>query len=405
MAKVQLPEWAQCLFLPSRYKAIHGGRGGSKSHSVARALLLTSLERPVRILCCREIQLSIRDSVKLLLDDLIGTMGFSSKFHSLKNEIAVSSGAKFFFCGLRLNPEKIRSYEGIDIVWVEEAHTVSQNSLNILTPTIRKEQSELWFTFNRRRKSDPVDNMFLGEHGPPPDSIVRKITFRDNPWFPQVLRNEMEWDKARDFEKYQHVWEGELEKFSEALVFKNWTVQSFDTPEDARFYFGADWGFSVSPTALIRCFILGRTLFFDYEVVKAKCEIDKTPDLFDQVPESRKWVITADNSRPETNSYMRRAGFRIRPSKKGKGSVEEGVKFLQSYDIVIHPRCVETQKEFAGYEFEVDPLTNEVLPILKNDKNHIIDGARYALEDLRRKLKRAHHGIGAPPQIIGADTT
>lgn len=405
MAGTELPDWADYLFTPSRYKVAYGGRGGSKSHTFARALIIRARQQPLRILCGREIQLSIKDSVKHLLDGLIRKMGLARKFRSTKTEIACTNGSVFFFSGLRMNIEKVKSFEGINIVWVEEAQTISQTSLDILIPTIREEDSELWFTFNRRRKTDPVDEKFLGKDGPPPDTIIKKVTYRDNPWFPNVLKKEMEWDRSRDMDKFNHIWEGEHQNFSEALVFKNWIVQSFDTPDHAIFYFGADWGFATSPNALIRCFIIGRTLFIDYEVVKVKCEIDDTPALFDKVPGSRQWMITADSSRPETISYMKGKGFKIRGAKKGPGSVEEGVKFIQNYDVVIHPRCPVTADEFGSYEFETDPLTNEVIPILKDEKNHIIDSARYALEEVRRKAKRNRTPIGLPPKIIGAEAS
>ena len=148
---------------------------------------------------------------------------------------------------------------------------------------------------------------------------------------------------------------------------------------------GCDWGYSVDPTVLVRMFIVGRTLYIDQEAYKVGCEIDATPALFRTVPESDRWPITADNARPETIAYMRRHGFpRMRESLKGKGSVEDGVEFLKSFDIVIHPRCINTAREFALYSWKIDPHTNEVLPVLDDKENHVVDSARYALEGTRR---------------------
>ncbi|KKL99672.1 hypothetical protein LCGC14_1812100, partial [marine sediment metagenome] len=198
---------------------------------------------------------------------------------------------------------------------------------------------------------------------------------------------------------------------SEARVFRNWTVESFKTPDDATFYFGADWGYSVDPTTLVRCFIDGRKLYIDQEVYRVGCEIDHCPFLFGGMHDkelqeinpqahkslksrneqwrgvdgSRKWAITADNARPETIAYMRRHGFPlIQPSIKGPGSLMEGVEFLQNYDIVIHPRCKHTADEFTFYSFKTDPWTDKVIPVLDDKKNHVIDAVRYAIERVRR---------------------
>lgn len=179
-------------------------------------------------------------------------------------------------------------------------------------------------------------------------------------------------------------------KNTEALVFTNWRVEAFDTPDDAEFRFGADWGFSIDPTVLVRCWLDGRTLYVDQCESKVGCEIDKTPDLFDKIEGARKWQITADGSRPETISYMRRQGFKIRQAIKGPGSVEDGIAFLKSFDIVVHPRCEEAvATELRRYSHKTDRLTGEVLPVLEDKDNHTIDALRYALEALRRAGKRA----------------
>jgi phage terminase large subunit len=189
---------------------------------------------------------------------------------------------------------------------------------------------------------------------------------------------------ARDPEKYAHVWLGEYLRNSEARIFKNWKVEEFETPEDARFYFGADWGFSIDPTVLVRCWMSGRTLFVDQEAYRVGVEIDRTPALFETIPGSKRWPITADSARPETISYMRRHGFgNIGPATKGAGSVEEGIEFLKTYDIVVHPRCRHTSDELTFYSWKVDPLTSEVLPVPADKHNHVIDALRYAVEGVR----------------------
>ena len=206
--KAQLPDWASCLFdVSARYFAIHGGRGSAKSRSVATALLLRAAEKPMRILCAREIQKSIRDSVKRLLDDEIARLGLSDFYSSLETEIRGANGSLFIFAGLRSNVESVKSMEGVDVCWVEEAQTVSQTSLDTLVPTIRAPGSQIMFTWNPRAATDPVDAMFRGETAPP-GTIRREVNWSDNPWFPDVLRVELEYDRKRDPGRYAHVWEG-----------------------------------------------------------------------------------------------------------------------------------------------------------------------------------------------------
>lgn len=380
---IQLPEAFAPLFEPARYKAYYGGRGSGKSHSFASALVIQATQRPLRVLCCREIQRSIKDSVKRLLDDKIEALGLTSFYQSTDTEIRGQNGSLFVFAGLRTNPDTLKSMEAVDIAWVEEAHAVSERSLNILVPTVRQPGSEIWLSWNPTNENDPVDIRF--RYNPPPNSIIRNVSYADNPWFPDVLREEMEWDRRRDPDKYAHIWLGEYQKRSEARVFHNWRVERFETPGDARFYFGADWGFANDPTVLVRCFVDGRTLYVDAESHKVGLEIDHTPAKWrHDIPGCERWPITADSARPETISYMSRNGFRIRGAKKGQGSLEDGVEFLKSFDIVVHPDCTHTADELSLYSYKVDPQTDEVLPQLDDKHNHVIDALRYAVEGMRR---------------------
>lgn len=382
MTQIKLPEAFADLVKPARYKCYYGGRGSGKSHSIAAALLLIGASKPIRVLCCREVQRSIRDSVKRLLDDKIEAFGLSNFYTSTDTEVRGKNGTLFVFAGLRTNPDSIKSMEGIDIAWVEEAHAISQRSLDFLIPTIRKPGSELIFSWNPDQETNPIE---VFRASPPPDCVLRKVSWRDNPWFPDVLKREMEWDKGRDPEKYAHVWEGEYSIRSETRVFTNWRVEEFTTPEDVeRLYFGADWGYSVDPTVLIRAWIDGRTLYVDHEAYAVGVEIDETPDLFRAVPGADEWPICADSARPETISYMRRQGFDIKSAKKGPNSVMDGIEFLRNYDIVVHPRCRHTIDELTHYRWKTDPNTDEVLPVLQDKDNHVIDALRYAVESTRR---------------------
>lgn len=398
MANVQLPEWAQALFDEApRTFAVRGGRGSGKSRSIATALVLRAAAKPLRVLCAREIQKSVRDSVKRLLDDEIERCGLGAFFTSTDTEIRGKNGSLFLFAGLRTNIDSIKSMEGLDICWVEEAANVSQGSLDVLVPTIRKPGSQLIFSWNPRYATDPVDTMYGGNSVPPGTRVLR-VNHSDNPWFPDVLRAELEYDRKRDPDKYRHVWEGEYLRNSEARVFRNWRIEDFEAPRDAVHRFGADWGFAVDPTTLVRCHVIGRTLYVDHEAYMVGCEIADTPALFLTVPESERWPIVADSARPETISHMRRNGFpKIMPAVKGPRSLEEGVEWLKSYDIVVHPRCVHTIDELTLYSYKTDPLTGNILPVLEDKKNHVIDALRYACEGIRRTATAKPAKVAAIP--------
>ena len=383
-AKVSLPRaYVKFFRQPSRYKVLYGGRGSGKSFSCARVLLGKGFEKPIRILCAREIQRSISDSVHKLLCTQIEEMGLGGFYFITRDAIRGANGTEFIFKGLRSNPQEIKSTEGIDIAWVEEAQAVSAESWDVLIPTIRKPNSEIWLTFNPLDESDPTYQRFV--LNAPENALVRKVNYDENPYFPEVLKAEMEWLKARDYESYLHIWEGEVRKHSNAVIFAGrFRVEEFETPKDARFYQGADWGFATDPSCLVRCFIKDRTIYIDREAWGVGVDLDETPALFDIIDTARTWPIKADNARPETISFMRRRGFNISAAKKWQGSIEDGIEFLKSYDIVIHPRCRHAIDEFNHYSYKVDKQTGDVLPIVVDSFNHIIDATRYALADLMR---------------------
>lgn len=342
------------------------------------------MESKVRILCCREIQKSIKDSVHKLLSDKIAELQLESFYTVKVDSIVGVNGTEFIFKGLRHNIQDIKSTEGIDYCWVEESQTASQLSLDILIPTIRKPGSQIIFTYNPTNEDDPVHvNYTLQDR---PDTLKIKINWNENPFFPEVLKSEMEYDKRVDYGKYLHIWEGECQVHSDAQIFFNkWQVDSFETPENAEFYFGADWGFSQDPTTLIRSFILENTLYIDYEAYAIGVDLDKIPALFRTVPKSEKWTITGDSARPETISFLNQRGFRIESSTKGAGSVEDGIELIRSFDkIIIHERCRHTQDEFRLYSYKRDRLTDQIIPVPEDKNNHLIDALRYALQNLKR---------------------
>lgn len=380
-----VPKIFSSLTTPARYKVFHGGRGSAKSHSVARVLIALAMAKPIKILCARELQNSITESVHSLLEEIIINNGLYHWFKITKTEIVGINGSHFIFKGLAHNIDAVKSTEGIDICWIEEADKVSRHSWDILLPTIRKPNSEIWVTFNPTFDDDPVYQMFVIQKMP--DSIVQEVNYHDNPAFPDVLRREMEHMKETDYDRYLHVWEGQLRSISDAQVFKGkYSVEEFSSEGVDVFYHGMDFGFAKDPSAIIRCFITDQNLFIDREAYGHHVELSLLKNLIMTVVENRWWEIKADGSRPETISFLKapeNGGWNISAAKKYAGSVEDGVEYLRSFKkIVIHPRCKNAIEEFRRYSYKVDKRTNEILPIILDDYNHVIDAVRYSIDNL-----------------------
>lgn len=383
--KIPTPRAYLPLLKKARYKGAHGGRGSGKSHFFAELLIERCVMQRTDAVCVREIQKSLNQSVKKLLEMKIEQLGVGSLFEVQEAQIKTPGGGRIIFQGMQNHTaDSIKSLEGYDVAWVEEAQSLSQRSLDLLRPTIRKTDSELWFSWNPDQDSDPVDALLRGPN-PPPDAVVIEVNYEDNPWFPDVLRSEMEYDRRRDPDKFQHVWRGGYNRNSEARVFKNWRIEEFEVEDAWVLRQGADWGFSIDPSVLVQCAIVGKRLYVPYEAYMVGCEIMDLPDLFDTVPGARKWWTTADSSRPETISHMRKHwSQKIGPAIKGARSLEEGVEFLQTFEIIVHPRCTHTADELTLYSYKRDPLTDQVLSVLQDKDNHVVDALRYACEGARR---------------------
>jgi len=260
MITIDVPQKAvTALTAGKRFTALYGGRGSAKSWSVAIYLLTIGLYTPTRILCCREVQNSISDSVHSLLSDRIKSNPTFERFYTIqKNEITGANGTTFIFRGLKKETSaSIKSIEGIDYCWVEEAQSVSRQSLEILTPTIRKKNSKVIFTFNPTLPNDPVYVDYVLQYRT--DTIRQKINYNDNPFFPDVLRSEMEYDKAYDYNKYLHVWEGEPIAHGDAQVYYSFSRENnlVETPFDAKKITGEvwyGWDFGVSDDTAIMAF-------------------------------------------------------------------------------------------------------------------------------------------------------
>lgn len=219
VAQAQFPIKLQPLFKKARYKICYGGRGGAKSWGIARALLIMAARKPLRILCAREFQASIKDSVHKLLCDQIEALGLLSFYEITQTSIRGLNGSEFAFIGLKNNPTNIKSFEGVDICWVEEGQTVSRLSWNILIPTIRKTGSEIWVSFNPDLETDETYQRFVVK--PPRDAVIIKINWSDNPWFPETLKLEKDALKERDPQAYNVVWEGMCRRTVDGAIFAN----------------------------------------------------------------------------------------------------------------------------------------------------------------------------------------
>ena len=217
IANAEFPAKLENLFKKSRYKVLYGGRGGAKSWGIARALLILGAKSPLRVLCAREFMTSMRDSVHKLLCDQIEALGLLGFYEITQASIRGKNGTEFAFAGLKNNISNIKSFEGVDICWVEEAQTVSRLSWNVLIPTIRKESSEIWVSFNPELETDETYQRFVVK--PPDDCIQIKINWSDNPWFPETLMLEKDALKERDLEAYNQVWEGLCRQSVDGAIF------------------------------------------------------------------------------------------------------------------------------------------------------------------------------------------
>ena len=382
---IEVPKKFKGLWEPCRYKVFYGGRGSGKTHAIAGYLIVSSLLNKERILCTREIQKSIKESVYEVLVQKISKLGLDKYFNITESKITNISGSEFIFAGLRTNVESIKSMEGISKCWVEEAQSISRNSLDVLIPTIRKECSELIFSFNPCNETDPVYQDFVVNTKK--DALVEKVNYTDNPFFPEVLEKERAECEQKNPDDYKWIWLGELRKISDAQIFKNaFEVREFETPERARFYHGADWGYAEDPTTLIRCFIQNGCLYIDKEAYELHVELDDLPRFFSSIETSKKWPVYGDSARPDVIKHLRRRGYNIRKCDKWQGSVEQGIIYIRNFNkVIIHPGCVNTINEFERYSWKQDRNTNEILPIPVDKDNHCIDALRYALT---KKIKR-----------------
>lgn len=345
---------------------------------------------PLRILCTRELQVSIRESMHSELKGAIEAHPWLEAHYDVgRDYIRGANGTEFIFRGLRHNISSIKSMAQIDMCIVEEAEDVPSGSWQDLIPTIRAPKSEFWVIFNPKSRDSWVWRNLILER--PPRALVEKINYNDNPWFPAELEETRQHDlRVMDNALYRHIWEGELYEQSDAQVFAGkYRIDEFTPQEDwGGPYFGLDFGFAQDPTAATKSWVHNNTLFIEYDFSQVGLELDDTaPALIKALPGIERHTIRADNARPESISYLRRHGLpNITAVKKGAGSVEDGIEHIRSYDeVVIHPRCRDTATEFSLYSYQVDRHSGDILPKLVDAYNHCIDSLRYGLEPIIRR--------------------
>jgi phage terminase large subunit len=348
-----VPDWAKPLLAKSRYKGAYGGRSGGKSHFFGEQIVKRFIENPdLRIVCIREIQKSLKYSAKSLIEDKIRSFGVKHLVREMVGEVRSTQGDGFIiFQGMQDHTaDSVKGLEGIDIVWAEEAQNLSQRSIDLLLPTIRKPGSEIWFSWNPDQPENPVDRFFRGESGLPDGAILVNVNYTDNPFISEEAIALANTARKQDMQAYLHIWMGHYNVKSDAQILNGkWFVDEFSPYEptvngDVQVkagwdgpYFGADFGFAQDPTVLIKLWIHDRCLYVERESYAVGLELDHTADRWKlDIPDCHLYTVRADNARPESISYLKRHGIpKIVAVSKGAGSVEDGIAHLRSYDKII----------------------------------------------------------------------
>lgn len=367
------PDW--------REAAVYGGRYSLKSHSVARVLLIRSLQKKTRVACLREFQNSIAESSYQLLKDLIAEYELA-EFQLTNNSIVNTiNGSDFLFKGLHGNEQNVKSTEGIDIAWVEEAQMVSEKSLEVLTPTVRKESSQIIYTYNRVLDEDPIHKRLVIEGRP--NSLIIKVDYEialKYGFMPDLIKQEMEDDKTRRPNLFKHKWLGEPENQSEGRIYSNWQFID-EIPHEARLErYGLDFGYTNDPTAILSVHYYNGGYILDENVYQKGMSNKDIANTFQALPPK---LIIADSAEPKSIDELRSYGLNIMPAQKGKDSVKQGIQLVQDQPISVTKRSMNLIKEYRNYLWITDKngkILNE--PVKGND--HLLDALRYAMNTLTK---------------------
>jgi PBSX family phage terminase large subunit len=385
---IQIPREYQPLFKNNwREAGIYGGRYSLKSHTVARYLLIMAMMVKTRIACFREFQNSIAESSHQLLSDLIhhyGLIDFEITNNSITNK---RNGSDFIFKGLHNNEQSIKSIEGIDIAWVEEAQTVSKESLEVLTPTVRKDGSRIIYTYNRLFEDDPVHTRLVVEGRP--NTLIINVNYDiavKYEMMPEVIRLEMEDDKAKRPALYRHKWLGEPNSL-ERKIYKDWNIID-EIPHEARLYrYGLDFGYSVDPTVIVAIYEYNGGFIID-EVTYQKELSNKS--IADILNNKDKALVIADSAEPKSIDEIRSYGVNIIGATKGQGSVWQGIQFVQQQKVSLTARSEKIWKAYRNYMLREDRNGNIINE--PDDKIHEwsnpLDAIRYGFNGARLKQEQ-----------------
>ena len=379
---IEIPEEFERLFDTDwREAAVYGGRFSMKSHTVARYLLIRARMAKTRILCAREFQNSIVDSSHQLLADLINLYelnDFIVTDKTIENRI---TGSDFLFKGLHRNQQGIKSIEGIDVAWVEEAQTVSTESIEILTPTVRKPGSQIIYTYNRLLEDDPVHKRLVIEGRP--NTLVINVNYDTAErygFIPDVILNEIEDDKINRPSLYKHKWLGEPSNI-ERKVYKDWKFID-EVPHEARLErYGLDFGYTNDPTAIVAIYYYNGGYILDEIAYQKGLSNKQIADILNSVPKA---PVVADSAEPKSIDEIRSYGITILPTIKGHDSVNQGVQFVQRQRISVTNRSHNITNEYMRYLFDEDKngrLINKPIDLF----NHAMDAIRYGFDGLMPK--------------------
>lgn len=380
----------------------HGGRGSAKSEALALIGILESYIDDGVILCAREIQKSIDDSLYASVVAKVQELGLDGDFYVTKTKIQnIKTGSKFMFAGLKSNITNVKSIKKLRVVLVDEAENVSQNSWDVIRPTPRYGNTRLYVVFNPRFEIDPTWQEFVKTQDP--DTLCVKINWRDNPWFPQSLERQRQRALRGDIGKYNWIWEGDFLRVSDrSILGRQLKVDYFDVDDSfGHPYIGIDWGFSNDPNVIVECYVKGNNLYVHKCGIKKQVQLTATAGwLQSKVPMVTKYPAYADCARPETISMVSETLPMVKACKKWSGSIEDGVAFLQTFEsIIIHPKACTNQDEqdeliaeLYGYSYKVlnkDTPQEEVTADIEDKSNNVADAIRYALQPLIKK----NHGF------------
>ncbi len=426
----------RCLFDPAdphykkMFKVFKGGRGGMKTWQVGRSMLMKGAQHKEKQICGREFQNSMADSVQALMKDQSEKLGLSEFYRHTDSETTGTNGTEIAYKGFARNIANLKSFEGAKRLWMEEAQTTSQDTLDVLLPTLRQKEVEIIITYNPDADDDPIEKFVRSL--PPELAYVAHVNWDDNPWLPDALRIQKDLrlrriaeatsDEERQLEQeaYDRIWLGRTRGTSHSRIFAGKCMtQDFqverridDEGQTAYFingkpahgpYFGVDWGFSGSPTAACRVWISDECCWIDHELYEYRLDIDDTPEKLHAIPLLSDHIVRADCARPESISYCQKShvnkhGAVIPPIKqiiaaeKWPESVEEGIRILRAFrKIIFHTRCKNFAEEARLYSFKVDPKTGDVLRDIVKKFDNLWDSLRYALAPY---IKRSGKGQG-----------